>query len=190
MNINDTLKERELTYGDYADNAMIIQNLKDIIRCGKNYSLTSSAQRESIDMIVHKLGRIVNGDPSYMDSWHDIVGYAELAMTDMKERECHEIEITDPEVENDNEEYYDCPECEDEFEGLSETTKDFIKTIDQLDREIEDVLNDTYIKLGQTKNSIGEDVKYVSTATDDTINDIVDVLNYFFNSDNLNKDKK
>ena len=30
-------------------------------------------------MIVHKIGRILNGDPEFHDSWHDIVGYAQLA---------------------------------------------------------------------------------------------------------------
>jgi hypothetical protein len=29
-------------------------------------------------MIAHKLGRIVNGDPNYVDSWVDIAGYATL----------------------------------------------------------------------------------------------------------------
>ena len=29
-------------------------------------------------MIFHKIGRIVNGDPNYADSWHDIAGYAKL----------------------------------------------------------------------------------------------------------------
>ena len=29
-------------------------------------------------MILHKLARILNGDPNYVDSWHDIAGYAIL----------------------------------------------------------------------------------------------------------------
>jgi len=29
-------------------------------------------------MIAHKIGRILNGDPDYQDSWHDIIGYARL----------------------------------------------------------------------------------------------------------------
>jgi hypothetical protein len=31
-----------------------------------------------MDMIMHKIGRIVNGDPDYADSWVDIAGYAKL----------------------------------------------------------------------------------------------------------------
>ena len=29
-------------------------------------------------MILHKIGRIINGDADYADSWHDIAGYASL----------------------------------------------------------------------------------------------------------------
>ena len=29
-------------------------------------------------MICHKIGRILNGDPDYGDSWRDIAGYALL----------------------------------------------------------------------------------------------------------------
>lgn len=35
-------------------------------------------QKEALEMIVHKIGRILNGDPDYADSWHDIAGYAKL----------------------------------------------------------------------------------------------------------------
>ena len=34
--------------------------------------------REALFMIAHKIGRIVNGDPWYADSWVDIAGYAKL----------------------------------------------------------------------------------------------------------------
>ena len=29
-------------------------------------------------MITNKMARIVNGDPNYIDNWHDIAGYATL----------------------------------------------------------------------------------------------------------------
>ena len=35
-------------------------------------------QVEALEMIAHKIGRIINGDHSYSDSWHDIAGYAKL----------------------------------------------------------------------------------------------------------------
>jgi len=41
----------------------------------------SASHREALEMIAHKIGRILNGDPNYADSWHDIAGYAKLAET-------------------------------------------------------------------------------------------------------------
>jgi hypothetical protein len=34
--------------------------------------------KEALDMVAHKIGRILNGDPTYTDSWHDIAGYSKL----------------------------------------------------------------------------------------------------------------
>jgi hypothetical protein len=44
-------------------------------------------QKEGLHMILHKIGRIVNGDPDYVDSWLDIAGYATLVadyLTELK----------------------------------------------------------------------------------------------------------
>jgi hypothetical protein len=35
-------------------------------------------QQEALDMIFAKIGRIINGDADYADSWIDIAGYAKL----------------------------------------------------------------------------------------------------------------
>ena len=43
-------------------------------------------QNEALQMICHKIARIVNGDPDYADSWVDIAGYAKL-VADRLERE-------------------------------------------------------------------------------------------------------
>ena len=37
-------------------------------------------QAESLDMICNKIARIVCGDSNYIDSWHDISGYATLVV--------------------------------------------------------------------------------------------------------------
>ena len=34
----------------------------------------------------HKIGRILNGDPDYQDSWTDIIGYTRLVEVDLIER--------------------------------------------------------------------------------------------------------
>lgn len=78
MNTEEILKERGSRYGSFTGHANITQNLKDILRAGHSYSGCTHAQIEAMEMICHKLGRIVNGDPNYADSWVDIAGYATL----------------------------------------------------------------------------------------------------------------
>jgi hypothetical protein len=46
---------------------------------GANYDSLSMPMKESVDMICHKIARIVNGGhPQELDHWHDIAGYAKL----------------------------------------------------------------------------------------------------------------
>jgi hypothetical protein len=78
--ITETLEERGARYGKFKDHALITQLLKQTIARHLDISgvdLTSD-QQEALDMICHKIGRIVNGDPNYADSWVDIAGYAML----------------------------------------------------------------------------------------------------------------
>jgi hypothetical protein len=78
--VDATLQERGNRYGKFIGHARVTQQLKKVISehvdtCGKH--LTPD-QWEALDMICHKIGRIVNGDPDYADSWLDIAGYAKL----------------------------------------------------------------------------------------------------------------
>ena len=43
-----------------------------------NWEKLDDDQREALEMTAHKIGRILNGDPNYADSWHDIIGYTRL----------------------------------------------------------------------------------------------------------------
>lgn len=75
--ISETLAERGKRYGDFPTHARITQNLKHAMTAG-NWGHLAADQKEALEMIAHKIGRILNGDPNYHDSWHDIVGYAKL----------------------------------------------------------------------------------------------------------------
>ncbi len=78
--ITATLNERGARYGKFKEHAEISQELKTFIA----YSLLErekqldADQMEALDMICHKIARIINGDPSYADNWIDIAGYAQL----------------------------------------------------------------------------------------------------------------
>lgn len=78
--INETLAERGARYGLFKDHAEISQSLKSTIRhyMGKKWDEMHDDQREALEMICHKIARIVNGDPNYSDSWVDIAGYSKL----------------------------------------------------------------------------------------------------------------
>lgn len=79
MDINEILEERGKRYGVFADHAMVTQRLKNIInQYSRRHSAYAADQQEALDMIAHKIGRIICGDPNYSDSWRDIAGYATL----------------------------------------------------------------------------------------------------------------
>ena len=72
------LAERAKTHGSFADHAFITQELKSVMQASENYWKLTHEQRESLDMVVHKIGRILAGNPNYADHWDDIAGYARL----------------------------------------------------------------------------------------------------------------
>ena len=76
--INNTLNERGERYGKFKDVASTTYALQEILRDAKSYKHMSDDQVIALDMICNKIARIVNGDPSYLDNWHDIAGYATL----------------------------------------------------------------------------------------------------------------
>lgn len=79
-NITETLTERGGRYGPFKGHAEVSQELKQMItlHLQKRGKCLDDDQQEALDMICHKIARIVNGDPDYADSWIDIAGYAKL----------------------------------------------------------------------------------------------------------------
>lgn len=81
--VTEILQEREKTHGDYAEQAGMSVLLKDIIRNGLNWESLQSTQKEALDMIMHKVARIISGNPDYADHWDDIIGYATLVRKEL-----------------------------------------------------------------------------------------------------------
>lgn len=77
------ITERGSRYGKFKDGAEIMQELKDVMREVDGWHNLTPSQREALDMIQHKIGRILNGDPNYDDSWKDIAGYATLIVNEL-----------------------------------------------------------------------------------------------------------
>lgn len=78
-NVDQMLTERGARYGEFENLAEISQGLKQIMKNAPSWCDMSHAQREALDMVCNKLGRILNGDPAYKDSWDDLIGYLTLA---------------------------------------------------------------------------------------------------------------
>lgn len=78
VDVGAVLVQRGNRYGAFTGHAKITQKLKDVMRDTDNWTKLTNDQKESLEMIVHKIGRILNGDPNYDDSWIDIAGYAKL----------------------------------------------------------------------------------------------------------------
>lgn len=78
--LDTTLTERGKRYGVFKHHAQVTQDLKGVIENSlkAKEARLDADQKEALDMICHKIGRIVNGDPNYADSWIDIAGYAQL----------------------------------------------------------------------------------------------------------------
>jgi hypothetical protein len=76
--IETTLEQRGNRYGKFADHARITQNIKRAMQDSPNWPKLRDEQKETLEMLAHKIGRILNGDPDYHDSWHDIIGYTKL----------------------------------------------------------------------------------------------------------------
>lgn len=76
--VNKILDERKKTHGDFTEQANITHAIKNPMHSAPNYKNLSFVQRECLDMIAHKIGRILAGDPNVKDHWTDISGYSTL----------------------------------------------------------------------------------------------------------------
>ena len=76
--VDVVLDERGKQYGVFAKHAAITQAMKAIARAAPSWDDCDDDMKEAIEMILHKIGRILNGDPKVVDSWVDIAGYSKL----------------------------------------------------------------------------------------------------------------
>jgi len=76
--INETLAERGGTHGNFTFSSITVQTAKSLMRDAPHWGYLTCAQREALDMIQHKIGRILHGDPNCLDHWVDLQGYAKL----------------------------------------------------------------------------------------------------------------
>lgn len=76
--IEATLEQRGRQYGIFREHARVTQAIKAAMVDSPNWETLDVDMAEALEMVAHKIGRILNGDPTYHDSWHDIIGYTKL----------------------------------------------------------------------------------------------------------------
>jgi len=81
--IDAVLAERGKTHGNFNINCKVSQQIKRNLREFTGWHKLDESKRESLDMIAHKIGRIIAGDPDFADHWVDIAGYAQLVANDL-----------------------------------------------------------------------------------------------------------
>ncbi|MDI3304630.1 MAG: hypothetical protein QJR04_25110 [Burkholderia multivorans] len=84
-NIKSTLNERGARYGKFKDHARICQSIKRVFYAQPGWQKLDDDQRQALDVIADKIARMLNGDPDYIDNWHDIQGYAKLIEDRLRE---------------------------------------------------------------------------------------------------------
>lgn len=87
MTVDNTLAERGKRYGSFEDHARIAMDVKGVLRSTKGWQRLQPDQAQALEVIADKIARILNGDPDYVDNWHDIQGYAKLVEDRLNEHQ-------------------------------------------------------------------------------------------------------
>lgn len=119
--ITQTLQERGNRYGKFGDQARITQNIKRAMADSRNWRNLTDSQRESLELLAGKIGRILNGDPNYHDSWHDIGGYSKLVADELLTDGVH-LDETGPAIPAEKE-HHDATWAASEWRKSNETER-------------------------------------------------------------------
>lgn len=78
--VQEIRTKRGNVYGLFVEDARISQKLKAVMKeeAETGWRALSPDQTEALEMIVHKIARILNGEMNYADSWVTIARYAKL----------------------------------------------------------------------------------------------------------------
>jgi len=82
--IQDILDARKKTHGCFEVRIYTSQLLKDSMRDSPNWIELDMDQKECLDMVAHKLARILCGNPNELDHYVDIIGYCTLVLNRLK----------------------------------------------------------------------------------------------------------
>jgi hypothetical protein len=76
-----SIPNRDQQHGGMEPVGQLSQNIKGALRAGDNWPRLTPGEREALDMVAHKIARILSGaDPHDPEHWTDLAGYAHAAM--------------------------------------------------------------------------------------------------------------
>lgn len=78
VSVDTVLAERAQTHGKFLTHADLSQRLAATMRSAPSWSSLPPDMREALEMVQHKIARVLNGQPDHLDNWVDICGYAQL----------------------------------------------------------------------------------------------------------------
>lgn len=76
--VDGVLQDRRKTHGNYVLGTAFTQAVMSRVSETTQWDRMTPYQRETTHMIVHKMQRILEGDPNNAEHWDDIAGYAKL----------------------------------------------------------------------------------------------------------------
>jgi hypothetical protein len=77
--VEATLARRGGVHGRWESNAIVSCAILDALALGDGWRALDPVSRAALNQIANKMCRIVSGDATFVDHWHDIQGYARLA---------------------------------------------------------------------------------------------------------------
>lgn len=83
--LEQTIAQRRGRYGPLIESGEVAMKLEDYLRSLPGWERLAYDQREALAMVMHKISRIMCGDPDYDDSWVDIAGYAQNVVNRLRE---------------------------------------------------------------------------------------------------------
>lgn len=83
--LEQTITQRRGRYGPLIESGEVAMKLEDYLRSLPGWERLAYDQREALAMVMHKISRIMCGDPNYDDSWVDIAGYTQNVVNRLRE---------------------------------------------------------------------------------------------------------
>lgn len=84
--INEILAERGKNYGKFPEHAKISQALKTVLHSAPKWNELNATKKEALEMVMHKVARVLNGDSDYLDNYNDMIGYTQLMINEIEDK--------------------------------------------------------------------------------------------------------